>query len=57
MTAIAKRLGEWKQVVIMNPHDIIGLKKLVQFRGEGLVDPHIAAQITAGEFRQIQPVM
>jgi hypothetical protein len=41
----------------VNPYDIIGLKKLVQFRGEDLVDPHIAAEIAAGEFRQIQPVV
>jgi hypothetical protein len=44
-------------VIVVNPYDIVGLKKLVQFRGEDLVDPHIAAEITTGEFRQIQPVM
>jgi hypothetical protein len=44
-------------VIVVNPYDIIGLKKLAQFDGEGVVVPHIAAEIAAGEFREIQPVM
>lgn len=44
-------------MVIMNPDDVVGPKKLVQFRGKALVDPHIAAEVAAGEFRQVQPVM
>ena len=29
----------------------------MQFRGEVPIDPHIAAEIAAREFRQIQPIM
>jgi hypothetical protein len=37
----------------MNPDNVVGLQNLVQFRSEALVDPHIAAEITAREFRKI----
>jgi hypothetical protein len=37
----------------MNPDNVVGLQNLVQFRGEALVNPHIAAEIAAREFRKI----
>jgi hypothetical protein len=57
MTAIAKCLGQRQQVIIMNPDNVVGLQNLVQFGREALVDPHIAAEIAAREFRKIQPIM
>ena len=51
--AIPKCLGQRQQVIIMNPDNVVGLQNLVQLRGEALVNPHIAAEITAREFRKI----
>ena len=53
VTTIPKCLGQRQQVIIMNPDNVVGLQNLVQFSSEALVDPHIAAEIAAREFRKI----
>ena len=53
VTAIPKCLGQWQQVIIMYPDNVVGLQKLMQFRGEALVNPHITGEIAAKEFRKI----
>ena len=57
VTALAQRLGQRQQMEIMHPDNVVAAKKFVQFRGKALVDPHIAAEVAAREFRQVQPVM
>jgi hypothetical protein len=37
----------------MHPDDVVCSKKFMQFRGKALVDPHIAAEVAAGEFGQV----
>src|SRR5664279_3651654 len=53
VTTISKCLGQRQQMIIMNPNNVVGFQNLVQFRGEALVNPHIATEITAREFREI----
>jgi hypothetical protein len=40
-------------VIIVNPHDIIWFKELMQFRSKMPVDPHVTAEIAAGKFRKV----
>ena len=55
--ALPQRLGQRHEVVIVHPDDVVGLQHLVEFGGEMLIDAEIAAEVAAGEFRQVQPVM
>jgi hypothetical protein len=53
MATIPKCFGQRHQVIVMNPDNVVGLQKLVQFSRESLIDPHIATEIAAREFREI----
>jgi hypothetical protein len=53
MTGSPKFLGQWHQVIIMNPDNVVGLQNLVQFSREALVNTHIAAEIAEREFRKV----
>ena len=41
----------------MNPDYIIRPNEFVQFAGEMLVDAHVAGEIAAGIFGEIQPIV
>ena len=45
------------QVIIMHPDQVTGFQMFGQKIGKAVVDPEIARQIAAGEFRQVLPVM
>ena len=55
--AIAQRLGQRDQMIVMHPHDVVGLQQCFEVTGEILVDAEIAAEIAAGEFGEIEPIM
>src|SRR5690348_13906168 len=39
MSALAQCLGEWHQVIIMHPDEVIWSKHLVQLAGKVIIDP------------------
>ena len=55
--ARAQRLRERDQVIVVHPDDVVGPQQLVELAREMLVDAHVAGQIAAREFREIEPVM
>jgi hypothetical protein len=57
MAALAQRLGERHQVIVVHPDQIVGLEQLVQLPGEGVVDPQVAAEIAMREFRALELVV
>ena len=57
VTAIAKHLGEWHEMIVMHPHEVVRLEDIVELRGEMRVDPPIPAQIAARELGEIEPVV
>src|SRR5262249_60529421 len=57
MAAIAQRFGKGHQVIVMHPHDIIGQQQFFEVSGEILVDAEVAAEIAAGGFGGIEPVV
>src|SRR5690606_30723491 len=46
-----------EEMIVVHPDDVVWPQNLVQFIGEMLVDAQIAAEVTAREFRKIEPVM
>ena len=57
MPAIAQRLRERHQMIVVHPDDIVGPQQLVELAGEILVDANIAGQIAARELGEIEPIM
>ena len=57
VAALAQRLGERHQMIVMHPDDIVGLQQLLEFVGEEFVDAEITAEIAAREFGEVKPVM
>ena len=53
MAKPAKLARQGKQMIIVNPHDIIGFKQLVQLGSKMPVDPHVAAEIAAVKFCKV----
>ena len=57
VAALAQRLGEGQEMIIVHPDHVVRQQHLLQFIGEMIVDAQIAGQIAAREFREIEPVM
>ncbi len=57
MTAIAQRLGERHQMIVVHPHNVVGSEQRLQMPGEEFVDAEVAAEIAAREFGEVEPVM
>ena len=55
--ALAQRLGERHQMIIMHPDEIIRPEHLVQLAREVIIDTQIAAQIPARELGKIDAVV
>jgi hypothetical protein len=55
--ALAQCLGEWHQMIIMHPDDVIRPEHLVQLACEVIIDTQITAQIPARELGQIDAVV
>src|SRR5690606_1577225 len=55
--AFAQRLRQREEMIVVHPDDVVWPQNLVQFIGEMLVDAQVAAEVTAREFRKIEPVM
>src|SRR5215470_7080982 len=54
---IAQRLGEWDQVIVMDPDQIVGLDQLVELPGEGIVDPQVSTEIATREFSALELIV
>src|ERR1700688_1882026 len=57
VAAITQRLGKRDEMIVMHPHHVVGLEKLLQIAGEKFIHPIITAEIAAREFGEIEPVM
>src|SRR6187402_3102335 len=55
--AIAKRLGQRNQMIVVHPNHVVRLKQWLELGGEILIDPEIATEVTPREFGKIEPVM
>ena len=55
--AIAQRLGERHEMIVVHPHDIVGPQQFFRCVGEILVDAKIAAKVAAREFGKVEPIM
>src|SRR5476649_1962639 len=57
VATLAQRLGQRNQMIVVHPNHVIGAQHLLKAAGEEFIDPKITAEIAAGEFRKIEPVM
>ena len=57
MPAIAQRLGERHEMIVVDPDDVVGPQQLFKMTGEILVDAYIAAEVATCEFGEIEPIM
>ncbi len=57
VAALAQRLRQRHQMIIMHPDHVVGPEQLLQMSGEEFIDAKIAAEIAAREFGQVEPVM
>ena len=55
--ACPEHLGKRHQVVVMHPDEVVGLQDLFELGREMLVDAHVAREIAAREFREVEAVM
>ena len=55
--ALAQRLGQRHQVIVVHPDYVVGTQQLFQIFGEEFVDAEIATEIAAREFGEVEPVM
>src|SRR5262249_35131231 len=57
VTAVAKHLCKRNEMVVVHPHDVIGLHQTVQLIRKMGVDTSITAQIAPGKFRKIEAIV
>ena len=57
VAAIAQRLGQRNQMIVVHPDHVVGPQQFFKMRGEILVDAEITAEVAAREFGKIEPVM
>ena len=55
--AVAQRLGQRNQMIVVHPYDVVGFQQCFEVTGEILVYPEIAAEIASREFGEIEPIM
>ena len=55
--ALAQRLGERQEVIVVHPDHVVGPQESLQPVGEHLVDAEIAGHVAAGELHEIEPVV
>ena len=57
VAALAQRLGQRNQVIVVHPDYVVGTQQLLEISGEKFIDANIAAEIAAREFGKVEPVM
>ena len=57
VAAIAQRLGERQQMIVVHPDDVVGPQDVVELVGEIFVDPDVAGQIAAQIFGKVESVV
>ena len=57
MAAPSQRVRDGDQMVVMNPNQIVFFDDFFQLGRKMIVDPEIAAEISARELAEVQPIM
>ena len=55
--AVAQRLGERDQMIVVHPYDVVGFQQCFEVTREILVYSEIAAKIASREFGEIKPIV
>jgi hypothetical protein len=57
VTAPSQRFGQWHQVIVMHPHEIVGPEYLIKLSGKVFIDSLITGEIPSRELGEVESVV